>query len=608
MCFSFRLSSLFLSFISLPVLLTAQTSETIHAQVLTLKRTIELNHYNPRPVDDDFSAQLYDRFMAHIDEDKTYLTSADLKTLSAYRLSLDDELNGKGWEFLNKLMPLYKMALQKADSLATMSKDGRAIQHEIRKTLNHPSGYENYVASLYCDVIANLFDPHTEYMPLEEKQDFETALDKKGYYFGFSLEENANGDTEIGRLVPGSPAWKCGDLNKGDVVTSIGWEGKEPVNVSGLPAGEIAALLQSADTAKLRLTVKKQDGIEKTISLTRAKIDNEENNVRGYVLRGKIPVGYIYLPDFYTAHESGYGSCANDVAKEIVKLKKENIAGLILDIRYNGGGSLQEALDMAGIFIDAGPLVMIKEKTGKIISLKDPNRGTIYDGPMTLLVNGQSASASELLGAVLQDYHRAVIVGSTTFGKGSAQIIFPVDTNTAIPLPSRSTQYGFVKITTSKFYRVTGGTTQHAGVTPDIILPDIFDGLNYHESALPSALSADTIKKNAYYAPLPGLPLAPLAAKSKLRIDGDQNFAVIKKYSELLKEGKPADSTIDFSSVRKPASEYAVAVNAFDASMLKSDAYRDELTTQWIKKISSDKYVEEAYNILNDLINNNVNN
>lgn len=603
MRFSFRLSSFFLAVLVLPCLLSAQDTETFRIQALTLKRTIELNHYRPRTVDDDFSAQLYDRFLAHIDGDKHYLSASDLKTLATYRLTLDDELNGNGWEFLNKLLPLYKAALQKADSLAQRSKDGRFVQHEIRKTLHHPSGYENYVASLYCDAIANLFDPHTEYMPLEEKRDFETSLGKQGYYFGFSLQENEKGNTEIGRLVPGSPAWKCGDLNKGDIVTGIGWEGKESVDVSGLRAGEISDLLKSDDTARLRLTVKKQDGIEKTVSLIRAKIDNEENNVRGYVLKGNISVGYIYLPDFYTAYES-YGSCANDVAKEIVKLKKEKIAGLILDIRYNGGGSLQEALDMAGIFIDAGPLVMMKERTGRIVSLKDPNRGTIYDGPMTVLVNGQSASASELLGAVLQDYHRAVIVGSTTFGKGSAQVILPVDTNTAVPITSRNTQYGYVKVTTSKFYRVTGGTTQHAGVTPDIVLPDIFDGLNYHESALPSALPADTVRKNEYYTPLPDLPLTALAMKSKSRIDVDKNFAIIRKYSDLLKEGKSADSTIDFSPIRKVTARYAVTVNAFDASMLKSDSYRDELTKQWIQKISSDKYVEESYNILNDLIDN----
>jgi carboxyl-terminal processing protease len=209
---------------------------------------------------------------------------------------------------------------------------------------------------------------------------------------------------------------------------------------------------------------------------------------------------------------------------------------------------------------------------------------------------------------VLQDYHRAVIVGSTTFGKGSAQIIMPVDTNTSVPFSSRSTEYGYVKVTTSKFYRVTGRTTQHAGVTPDVVLPDIFDGLNYHEAALPSALTADTINKNNYYTALPLLPLNVLAAKSKSRVDADVNFALIRKYSTMLKEGKDADSTFDFTSLRKTTTAYAVTVNAFDSSMLKSDAYHEDLTNQWIQKISSDKYVEEAYHILNDLINNNVTN
>lgn len=535
MCSAFRVLLVIVLAIVYPGFTNSQSTYKIQKQVILLKRTIELNHYSPRPVDNHFSEQLFDKFLARLDEDKQFFTPADFNELLPYRSQLDEELNGKGWQFFDKLISVYKSRLQKKDSAIAKKKEAQLLHRHIRKVLDHPSGYENYLAAIYCDVLANSFDPHTEYMPLEEKQDFDASLGTEGYYFGFSLEENENGDTEIGRLMPGSPAWKSGDLNKGDVITKIGWEGKEQVEVAGIEPDELSELLDGSNTDKLQITVRKANGIEKTTSLIKEKIDNEENNVKGYVLKGPESIGYIYLPDFYTGHEGSNGSCANDVAKEIVKLKKENIRGLILDVRYNGGGSLQEALDMAGIFIDAGPLSMIREKSGKIISLKDMNRGTIYDGPMTLLVNSQSASASELLGAVLQDYNRAVVVGSTTFGKGSAQVIFPVDTSN-LPLASRNTEYGFVKITISKFYRVNGRTTQHAGVTPDVALPDIFDGMNYHEAALPAALPSDTIKKNAYYTPLLQLPLGSIVEKSDARVNHNKKFQLIRKYNMMLKD------------------------------------------------------------------------
>jgi carboxyl-terminal processing protease len=244
---------------------------------------------------------------------------------------------------------------------------------------------------------------------------------------------------------------------------------------------------------------------------------------------------------------------------------------------------------------------MIREKSGKVVSLKDMNRGTIYDGPMTLLVNSQSASASELLGAVLQDYNRAVVIGSTSFGKGTAQVIFPLDTSD-LPLASRNTEYGFVKITTSKFYRVNGMTTQHIGVVPDVILPDIFDGMNYHEAALPTALPSDTIKKNSYYKPLPALPLTSIAEKSRARISSDKQFELIRKYSRMIKDTVKILEE-DLENTQKVSQHFTVNANAFDAGLLKRDSYLAEINNNWIDKISKDIYIEEAYNILTDLIN-----
>ncbi|MBA4167361.1 MAG: hypothetical protein H0X41_07460, partial [Chitinophagaceae bacterium] len=387
-------------------------------------------------------------------------------------------------------------------------------------------------------------------------------------------------------------------LNKGDVLVKMGWEGSDAVSIEGSGPEEISELLDQSNSTHLNLTVRKANGTEKTVSLNKEKIKNEENAVKGFILKGENRIGYIYLPDFYTAYNGSTGSCANDVAKEIVKLKKENIEGLILDLRFNGGGSLQEALDMAGIFIDDGPLCIIRGKNGKPVTLKDANKGTIYDGPMTLLVNSQSASASELLSAVMQDYNRAVILGCTTYGKGTAQVIMPVDTTGST---NNVQEFGYVKVTTSKFYRVNGKTTQNTGVVPDIVFPDLFDGLHYHESASASALLADTVKRNGYYKPLPALPLSGLAAKSKLRIAGNKDFQSIRLFSRIL-----GDSSIkvkpDLDLKLLKSAKYEAMSNAFDKNMLSADPYYSEANNGWIEKLDRDVYIEESYNILHDLI------
>jgi carboxyl-terminal processing protease len=521
------------------------------------------------------------------------------------------------------------MSVQELDKKSVLQKEPVARekvrtseQRNIKRILDHAGGYENYLASMLCDVIANLYDPHTEYMPLGEKQSFEADLGTEGFYFGLSVKENDKGEIEIVRLMPGSPAWNCGELNKGDILLKLAWEGKDSFDLRGASQEEVSELLDGPVNSRMLLTVRKANGVEKTTSLVKEKIRNEDNTVRGFVLKSEKKIGYIYLPDFYTDLEgSTNASSANDVAKEIVKLKKENIDGLILDVRYNGGGSLREALDMAGIFIDEGPLCMIREKTGKVSSLKDLNRGTIYDGPLVLLINGQSASASELLGAVLQDYNRGLVVGSNTYGKGTAQVILPVDTTASKGTGGEA--YGFVKVTTSKFYRVNGNTTQHSGVKPDIVLPDIFDALDYRESNSSNALPADTVKKNAFYKPLSLLPVKELATNSKARTGAHKGFIEIEKYvrqlrgirnqptqplslkwdiyiADIEKEETFEQSLHPFAQVT--SNRYVVENNSFDSDKLKSDPFLAEVNAAWKKKLVKDIYIEEAFLILMDHI------
>jgi carboxyl-terminal processing protease len=576
---------------------SSQASSNLRNQTLLLKRVIELNHYWPHAINDSFSARVFHDFIERLNQDDEILGKPELSSLSKYTYTIDDELNGTGWEFVDHATIVYERALRSADSALAKSKKDPKKQRRIARILQHPDGLRQHVFTTFLDVLANSFDPHTEYMPPIEKRDFEASLDTKGYHFGFALEENDEGQVEISRVMPGSPAWKSGHLNAGDIVLKLGWEGQQPIDVPATERSELAEIFNDGGDRKLAMTVRKADGTEKTAVLARELITNEENTIRGYILKGTRKIGYIYLPDFYTGYEGRNASSANDVAKEIVKLRKENIDGLILDLRYNGGGSLQEALDMAGIFVDAGPLCLVREKSGKISSIKDMNRGTIYDGPLAILINGQSASASELLGAVLQDYNRAVVVGSRSFGKGTFQQILPLDTTGKL---STSAIPGFVKVTTGKYYRVRGTSVQKTGLVPDIVLPDIFDGLSYKESAYDNALASDSVPKNQYYQPLSAIPISALSEKSGKRVSSHEQFKAVQKHVDALKSGKELDPSSDMPSLAKP--QYAVTSNAFDETVTRSSDYYAAINRSWIERISTDIYIEEACHVLEDLI------
>ena len=324
-----------------------------------------------------------------------------------------------------------KKQIDSAD-IAIRKKVLNSFKLSIQKQLQSPGGLPQLIGNSYCKSIANCYDPHSAYMSITDRENFEGQLGKKNMVFGFNLEEDEDGNASIDNLEPGSAAFKSGLINKGDKIVSIQWEGAKPIDVSKATAEEISDILEQNNHAKATLTIQKQDGTKRQVELAKEKEteEAEDNKVKSYLLKGEKTIGYISLPSFYEDWEDkvSINGCANDVAKEVLKLKKENIDGLVLDLRYNGGGSVKEAVDLAGIFIDAGPITQIKTREPKPFTLKDMNRGTIYDGPISLLVNGFSASASELLAGALQDYNRALIIGSPTYGKATGQSILPMDT------------------------------------------------------------------------------------------------------------------------------------------------------------------------------------
>ena len=661
-------------------------------QAKALVQTIQQKHYSPRTIDDEFSQFLFDQFLEGLDPEKLFFTAADLNGLSSFRKILDDELNGKSWTFINKIIPLYKSRLLQADSIINeltlkpfdfsaneffsiaadtswtanekekRNKWYQALKYEtlegladiaaiqssqsgsinkkevlskeaqtrlmiksrhlrqIKSILQTADGFENYVQTVYLDAVATTFDPHTNYFPETEKQNFESSLSKDGYYFGFALGENEKGEPAIIHLYPGGPAWKTGELNQDDVLLQMKWEGKEPIDLVGAEAAEVSSLLDASNNDLLYLTIKKTNGQVKTVQLRKEKMEGgDEDIVKSFLLNGSKKIGYISLPGFYTEWENeGGSSCANDVAKEIVKLKKENINGLVLDLRFNGGGSVSEALDMAGIFIEEGPLCLAKGRDGKIITLKDANRGTIYDGPLLVLVNGQSASASELVAAVLQDYNRAFIAGTATYGKATSQQIFPLQSGSTVI----TNEKGYAKITTGKIYRVTGRASQKGGVIPDMLIPDIFDGLTYREKDMPAALIEDTVKRNSYYKPLNPLPVSILGVKSIQRINTDKNFKQILtlqkiiteesshstpvslKWDEIekqLKEDVPKEMQKSGEQEMK-VSSYKAENHAYDKKRIGSDEFFSLVNSRWLQKLEQDFILEESFRILIDYI------
>ncbi len=498
-------------------------------------------------------------------------------------------------------------------------------KHEANYFTNLSSTSGSFLEEMedaYLNAIAWCYDPHSSYMNLAEKKEFDTEMSASEYSAGFDIEENEKGNKSIGFLQPGGSAWRSGQLHKGDELVKISINGLDK-STDLLSLEEMDRLLSGNSEADLTVTVRTAAGEIKTVKLSKEKITDDEGVVKSYVLRNSKNIGYIQLPGFYSREEEGdseasLDGCANDVSKEIVKLMKDSISGLILDLRYNGGGSMWEGMQLAGIFIDVGPVASVKDKDGKIQMLKDPNRGSIYDGPLVIMVNGMSASASEFVSAAMQDYNRAIIVGGTTYGKGTAQIVLPMDT---MAVEGNKTYNDYVKVTARKFYRINGNTTQWAGVVPDIPLPDLYSSALFKEKANASALQPDESRKGIFK-PQPSLPIAALANKSAGRLAANRYFQAMENFSHLtgseesgriiplqwsayVNHYKKAQQDFKLLEGRDTLTTIRVRNNSFDYERIRQSSERQRGTNSiYLKHVQGDAEIEEAYQILMDWVQN----
>ena len=506
----------------------------------------------------------------------------------------------------------------------------KLLEKEKKKnnlSLSYDYNFAGFVLDEFLNSIASSYDPHSSYFTPVEKKSFEKEISTDEYSFGIEFGENDNDEVIIEKLVPGGPAWKSKELFSGDKIIKIKWPDKKAIDLSFADIDDVESAMYSSDSKTVDITVRNSEGQIKTVTLKKEKMSVDENKVKSYILKGDKKIGYISLPGFYTDMMDNYSSqgCSNDVAKEILKLKKDGIDGLILDIRNNGGGSLNEAIELAGIFIDEGTLILTKAKSEPPHLLKDKNRGTAYDGPLMIMVNEHSASASEVMAAVMQDYHRGVIVGSPTFGKATAQQIIPLDTayNSKIANNNISLKDGYLKLTVGKIFRVYGKSYQREGIIPDVYLPEVYYGLKFRETSYDNALTTDSINKKVIFNPLPFLPVKAIADKSKERIAKDEKFVEIKHLNDSLKKAYKKNyvyytDTTSFLKYEKinnhllkkiealdsiKTANYNVVNNSTDNELYKMDLYKKDINDELLNRVGDDIYIDESYKIMIDLIN-----
>ncbi|MCG2609965.1 carboxy terminal-processing peptidase [Flavobacterium sp. SM15] len=517
-----------------------------------------------------------------------------------------------------------KDAAYKEKTFAEVEKDSRET------TLKSLNEYFDFVGeldrndwfSIYINSIVERYDPHTFYFAPEEKDKFDISMSGTLEGIGARLQKK-NDITEISELIPGGPAWRGKELEQGDLILKVAQGKEEPVDVVGMRLDDVVKKIKGKKGTEVRLTVKKVDGTIKVISIIREVVELEETYAKSSVVKeGDKTFGIIYLPKFYIDFENKDKRDAyKDVAKEIERLKAQGVEGIVMDLRDNGGGSLQTVVDMVGLFIEDGPVVQVKSAGRKKDVLYDKDSRVQWDGPLVVMVNNFSASASEIFAAAIQDYKRGIVIGSKhTYGKGTVQNL--IDLNQFV----RSSSFGdlgALKTTTQKFYRINGGSTQREGVLSDIVMPDRYSYIEMGERDVENAMPWDKIDEASYKVSKTA-SFADVIAKSKERMAKSEQFKLIDENAKWINERKDL-SVFSLNYKKFKADETAVETNAkkfkaivdykndlkftslpYEQETFKNDTILAQKRERWHESLAKDVYVEEALNILSDMKSNTV--
>jgi carboxyl-terminal processing protease len=473
--------------------------------------------------------------------------------------------------------------------------------------------------NLFVNAITTTMDPHTEFFPPVDKRYFDEEMSGRFYGIGASLQYD-DGNIKIASVLSGSPASKSGELQAGDIIQKVAQGKEEPIDLTGFVVTDAVKIIRGKKGTEVRLTVKKLDGAIKIVTLIRDEIVQDETFARSAIVKeGGSRIGYIFLPEFYADFDHPNGARSYiDVAKEVTKLKEQKVDGIVIDLRNNGGGSLYDVVQMAGLFIDEGPIVQVKDRDNKPSVLKDKDKSVLYTGPLAVMVNEFSASASEIFAAAIQDYQRGVIIGSTsTYGKGTVQRNIGLDPETGFSMSN--SDLGTVKLTLQKFYRINGGSTQLKGVYSDIVLPDNLENLKVREKDDPDALPWDEIGKASYTNWSSGYDLKIIQQLSNQRLENDVTFKLIRESTDWLSKQNDKQYSLQIDKYRKEQTMIRSTVKQLE-SLLKlngqldvsalpdetnrweNDKNKQERFNQWIKDRQKDIYLNQAVKVMNDMI------
>ncbi|TRX02446.1 carboxy terminal-processing peptidase [Flavobacterium gawalongense] len=526
---------------------------------------------------------------------------------------------------------LYEDPLAKPDTdksvdngkLKTFEELEKETRESALKSLDEYFGFmqdldRNDWFSVYINSITARFDPHTNYFAPEEKERFDVSISGKLEGIGARLQKK-NDFTEISELISGGPAWRGKQLEAGDLIMKVAQGNGESVDVVGMRLDDVVKKIKGPKGTEVRLTVKKMDGTIKIISIIRDIVEIEETYAKSSIVnKNGLKYGVIYLPKFYIDFENKDGRDAGkDIAKEVERLKNAGVNGIVLDVRDDGGGSLSTVVDIAGLFIEQGPIVQIKSAGRKKEVLFDRDKKIEWDGPLVIMVNSFSASASEILAAAIQDYKRGIIIGSKqTYGKGTVQNV--IDLNQFVR-NSAVGDLGAIKTTTQKFYRINGGSTQLEGVSSDIVMPDRYAYLKMGERDVDNAMPWDKIDPAEYTVWNKNANFNQAIVNSKKRILQSTQFQLIEEnakwidsrsedntYSLNIDKFKTTQNEIEEKAKKyKPLSDYKNALKFISLPYEVDEANKDvalkEKRDRWHEALSKDIYVEEALNVLDDL-------
>ncbi|WP_420581299.1 carboxy terminal-processing peptidase [Reichenbachiella sp.] len=582
------------------------------------------NHYLKIDLNDSISAVVFDNFLSSLDDNRTYFSKADVDYFTKYKYQLDDDLKARNVDVAFQIFRIFreransridyiqvliengfdftkeesielsdeelpwassdaeinerwrKIIKSQALSLKLSGKDEAGIKETLTKRYQrYRKGINQYnsddVFQFFMNAVAETYDPHTNYFSPISSENFNINMNLSLEGIGARLTQSMD-YTVINEVIAGGPAYKSKQLHKDDKIVGVAQGDEDYVDVIGWRLQDVVQLIRGPKGSKVRLQYLKhgEETIVKEVTIIREKINLEDESAKAEMIpisKGNkvFNLGVITIPSFYMNFEDArngvpdYRSVSRDVQQLIEDLQKQNVDGIMIDLRYNGGGALPEAINLTGLFIDQGPVVQVKHSNGKIDVQRNRNTGVFYDGPLAVLVNRFSASASEIFSAAIQDYSRGVIIGETTFGKGTVQQMASYNRM----IPSFTEKMGNLKLTLSKYYRVSGSSTQNIGVTPDIEFPSAFDAEEFGESARPNSLKWDQIV-SSYYQPTN-------------TITDD----IIENLKALYKEDLEVD--VDLKNLQK------------DIAKMKASQERNELSLNLEeRKAEQDKFEEES--------------